>query len=240
MQVKSIAECSKWSILQYLRPSLSYQLLLKSLFCLILSGRFTQVLLCIVVTPCSCSNLLEPFRSRIPKTSFKFSRPNQRIKTWTQTRPLGTICQGWLCLLRDKACLKCISPADRSLLFIICFTGKLHTCIGGSRRRERVSAPPPHTHAPGKSLAATVYISLEILVRTPFKQQLDGHNCFSGKTRIPLREKCWCIKTVIRTLSPWRIFLDPRMCIAVRNACWKYHPSNSIINWCRPKLLYFS
>ena len=25
MQVKSIAECSKWSILQYFRPSLSYQ-----------------------------------------------------------------------------------------------------------------------------------------------------------------------------------------------------------------------
>ena len=42
MQVKSIAE---WSILQYFRPSLSYQLLLRSLFCLFLSGRFTQVLL---------------------------------------------------------------------------------------------------------------------------------------------------------------------------------------------------
>ena len=29
------AECSKWSILQYFRPSLSYQLLLRSLFCLL-------------------------------------------------------------------------------------------------------------------------------------------------------------------------------------------------------------
>ena len=29
MQVKRIAECSKWSILQYFRPSLSYQLSLK-------------------------------------------------------------------------------------------------------------------------------------------------------------------------------------------------------------------
>ena len=37
MQVKSIAE--------YFRPSLSYQLSLRSLFCLFLSGRFTQVLL---------------------------------------------------------------------------------------------------------------------------------------------------------------------------------------------------
>ena len=45
MQVKSIADCSKGSILQYFRPSLSYHLSLKALFCLFLSGRFTQVLL---------------------------------------------------------------------------------------------------------------------------------------------------------------------------------------------------
>ena len=45
MQVKSIAECSKGSILQYFRPSLSYHLSLRSLFCLFLSCRFTQVLL---------------------------------------------------------------------------------------------------------------------------------------------------------------------------------------------------
>ena len=45
MQVKSIAKCSKGSILQYFRPSLSYQLSLRSLFCLFLSGRFTPVLL---------------------------------------------------------------------------------------------------------------------------------------------------------------------------------------------------
>ena len=32
MQVKSIAECSHWSILQYLRPSLSYHLPLRPLF----------------------------------------------------------------------------------------------------------------------------------------------------------------------------------------------------------------
>ena len=34
MQVKRIAECSKGSILQYFQPSLSYHLLLRSLFCL--------------------------------------------------------------------------------------------------------------------------------------------------------------------------------------------------------------
>ena len=45
MQVKSIAECSKGSILQYFRPSLLYHLSLRSLFCLFLSGCFTQVLL---------------------------------------------------------------------------------------------------------------------------------------------------------------------------------------------------
>ena len=42
---KSIAECSKGSILQYFRPSLSYRLSLRSLFCLFLSGRFILVLL---------------------------------------------------------------------------------------------------------------------------------------------------------------------------------------------------
>ena len=45
MQAESIAECSKGSILQYFRPSLSYHLSLRSLFCLVLSGRLRQVLL---------------------------------------------------------------------------------------------------------------------------------------------------------------------------------------------------
>ena len=43
MQVKSIAECSKGSILQYFRPSLRNHLSLRSLFCLFLSGRLRQV-----------------------------------------------------------------------------------------------------------------------------------------------------------------------------------------------------
>ena len=45
MQVKSIAEGDKGSILQYFLPSISYHLSLRSLFCLFLSDRFTQVLL---------------------------------------------------------------------------------------------------------------------------------------------------------------------------------------------------
>ena len=49
MQVKSIAECSKGSILQYIRPSFSYQLSLgRKMFCLFLSGCFTEVLLYLI------------------------------------------------------------------------------------------------------------------------------------------------------------------------------------------------
>ena len=57
MQVKSIAECSKGSILQYFGPSFSYQLSLRSLFCLFLSGRFTQVLLYAISTKISVAGL---------------------------------------------------------------------------------------------------------------------------------------------------------------------------------------
>ena len=45
MQVKSNAECSKGSILQYFRPALSYHFPFRPLFCLFLSGRLRQVLL---------------------------------------------------------------------------------------------------------------------------------------------------------------------------------------------------
>ena len=46
MQVKSMAECTERNILQYFRPSLSYRLSLRSLFCLlVLSRRLRQGLL---------------------------------------------------------------------------------------------------------------------------------------------------------------------------------------------------
>ena len=45
MQIKSIAEYSNGSVLQYFQPSLSYHLLLRSLFCLFLSCHFKQVLM---------------------------------------------------------------------------------------------------------------------------------------------------------------------------------------------------
>ena len=43
MQVKSSAECTKGSIMQYFRPSFSYHMPLRAMFCLYLSGRFTQI-----------------------------------------------------------------------------------------------------------------------------------------------------------------------------------------------------
>ena len=76
MQVKSIAECSKGSILQYFRPSLWYHLLLRSLFCLFLSSRFTQVLL---YFHCTLQNKKKSFYKyqkyfRCPKTNIQFKR----------------------------------------------------------------------------------------------------------------------------------------------------------------------
>ena len=44
MKVKSIAECSKGSILQYFLPTLSHIWSWEPIFCLLESGRFTQVL----------------------------------------------------------------------------------------------------------------------------------------------------------------------------------------------------
>ena len=45
MKVKSIAECSPWSILQYFWPALSDNWYWKPICILFVSGRFTQVLL---------------------------------------------------------------------------------------------------------------------------------------------------------------------------------------------------
>ena len=45
MKVESIAECSRWSILQYFRPSLSDNLYSKTISVFFLSGRLRQVLL---------------------------------------------------------------------------------------------------------------------------------------------------------------------------------------------------
>ena len=83
MQVKSIAECSKGSILHNFRPSLSYHLSLRSLFCLflrfycilcffLLLFRMTTVLniLCVTVKlkdgGSLCQRLIVSLREREP------------------------------------------------------------------------------------------------------------------------------------------------------------------------------
>ena len=57
---------SKGSILQYLRPSLSYHLSVRSSFCLFLSGRFTPILLYVLNSLC-CSVLGEKFNTKVDK-----------------------------------------------------------------------------------------------------------------------------------------------------------------------------
>ena len=57
MQVKSIAECSKGSILQYFRPSLSYHLSLRSLFCIFWSGCFVCLFDLILYVPSTIFHL---------------------------------------------------------------------------------------------------------------------------------------------------------------------------------------
>ena len=64
MQVKSIAECSKGSILQYFQPSLSYHLPVRPLFCLFLNGHLRQVLL-YLLTRISVLNVTQNFFPRI-------------------------------------------------------------------------------------------------------------------------------------------------------------------------------
>ena len=61
MQVKSIAECSQESILQYFQPSLSYHLSLRLLFCLFLSGGLRPVLLFILIKDALVVLLLDCF-----------------------------------------------------------------------------------------------------------------------------------------------------------------------------------
>ena len=49
MKVESIAECSPWNILQYFRSALSDTRAWRPLLCLFESGRFRQVLLCLLL-----------------------------------------------------------------------------------------------------------------------------------------------------------------------------------------------
>ena len=64
--------CRMLSILQYFRPSLSYQLLLRYLFCLFLSGRFTHDLLYVYFD--NCLNMLFGAQKKLlPDTVFRYA-----------------------------------------------------------------------------------------------------------------------------------------------------------------------
>ena len=80
MQVKSIAECSKGSILQYFRPSLNFHLSLRYLFCLFLSGCFTQVLLYLYFSLCFSVHL-----TNIQMSSTTYSHPQCSQKRVSST-----------------------------------------------------------------------------------------------------------------------------------------------------------
>ena len=81
MQVKSIAECSNGSILQYFRPSLSYHFPLRPLFCLFLSGCFRQVLL----YDFACWDILNDFFRRLQIKKIYISSRTGLTFCWTRS-----------------------------------------------------------------------------------------------------------------------------------------------------------
>ena len=81
MEVKSIAECCKGSILQYFRPSLSYYLSLRSLFCLFLSSRLRQV------DRFYCTYYIHKNKTSKATSSLFLSEMIAKLeKTWRRTR----------------------------------------------------------------------------------------------------------------------------------------------------------
>ena len=76
MKVESIAECSLWSILQYLWPALSDNRSWKPIFGIFESGRFTQVLL--YVTSQCIQNFLEAFFMFLQNKNEVFSGQQER------------------------------------------------------------------------------------------------------------------------------------------------------------------
>ena len=96
MQVKSIAECSNGSILQYFQPSLSYQLSLRPLLCLFLSGRLGQVLLYIQDLSSHCISL-KVFVSKIILQShhhhcIQSTKSSKHYLGLVMSKPVPSIC----------------------------------------------------------------------------------------------------------------------------------------------------
>ena len=88
MQVKNIAECSKGSILQYFRPSLSYQLSLSTSFCLFLSGRLRQVNLCAIILY-SYSVTVLPHGMQCPGLLSKANGDRNQLWAWLDSDPIA-------------------------------------------------------------------------------------------------------------------------------------------------------
>ena len=114
MQVKRIAECSKGSILQYFRPSLSYHLSLRSLFCLFLSGRLRQVLLYRQISCGICSSEIANF-SRCATSCSKYGQWSHKscldMDTATYDH-LADTTDSWFCS-------SCGSPNNATVLYDI-------------------------------------------------------------------------------------------------------------------------
>ena len=93
---------------------------------------------------------------------------------------------------------------------------ELHWGMDGSREVGRRGGREPGNHK-------SVYVSLEILVRTPFQKQLEplGSNCFSKEVPTALCDIHRCLKQQQQQQQQqqgplsgpqWQNFLDPRMC----------------------------
>ena len=113
MQGTSIAECSKGSIMQYFRPSLSYIFPLRPLFLYILSGRLRQVLLYKVVTYFNRSLL-----SKYP----------QAMKSAALPEPLSTN-TGMSCCIDCHIVFMVFTPPSTTNITTGTFTPAIGNCI---------------------------------------------------------------------------------------------------------------
>ena len=110
MQVKSIAEYSKGSILQYFWPSLSYHLSLRSLS--IFSGHFTQVLLYseyitqVLLATDACLTADPGVASSIPVRSHTFVEIDHEIISTVILLPSADLFKKGCCQLHAKVCAR--------------------------------------------------------------------------------------------------------------------------------------
>ena len=120
MEVKSIAECSNGSIQQYFRPSLSYHLSLRSLFCLFLSVAVLHKRYCTCVSKkTDTCILLEP--------KYKRCRFSRQLKLTSSLNLFSSMWSSW----RFHWLIN-----ELSLIFLILFRSRTN-----SLRSWRLSMP---------------------------------------------------------------------------------------------------